>query len=309
MTESRAATEYKIRAGDYTAAVTAQAGALRELRHRGRNLIVPFPEGGSIPDYRGIVAAPWPNRIADGRYTFDGAEYEVPVNESDRGCALHGLAFPLDWVMESHDESSVTLSCTPQPTGGYPHSVRIVVEYRLTEDGLHSQVTASNLGASVAPYGVCPHPYLVAGPAPLDEWTLQIPAGQFLEVTPDRLLPKETRTVEGHEFDFRAQRAIGATEIDHAFTGIAFDGGTSDGGRLARVLVRDPGGTGVGMAWDRTCQWLQIHTADKQSPAPNRLGLAVEPMTCPPDAFNSGVDLIRLEPGATHEASWSIFAT
>jgi aldose 1-epimerase len=314
VTESGAAAEFKIRAGEYTAVVTAQAGALRELRHRGRDLIVPFPEGGPIPDYRGIVAAPWPNRIADGRYTFDGAEYEVPVNETDRGCALHGLAFPLDWTLESQDESSVTLSCTPQPTAGYPHEVRLVVEYRLAEDGLHSRVTASNLGGTAAPYGVCPHPYLVAGPAPLDEWTLHIPAGQFLEVTPDRLLPKETRTVAGHDFDFRTPRVIGATEIDHAFTDIAFDGDTpdgrtADGGGLARVLVRDPGGTGVGMAWDPTCQWLQIHTADKQPPAPNRLGLAVEPMTCPPDAFNSGVDLIRLKPGATHEASWSIFAT
>jgi aldose 1-epimerase len=182
--------------------------------------------------------------------------------------------------------------------------VRIGVEYRLSGDGLHSRVTAVNVGGTAAPYGVCPHPYLVAGPSPLNEWTLEIPAGEFLEVTPDRLLPKETRTVEGHQFDFRAPRAIGATEIDHAFTDIAFDGGGQ-----ARVLVRDPGGTGVGMSWDRTCQWLQIHTADKQPPAPNRLGLAVEPMTCPPDAFNSGVDLIRLEPGATHEASWSIFAT
>ena len=102
--------------------------------------------------------------------------------------------------------------------------MRIDAEYRLTDDGLHTRVTASNIGASAAPYGVCPHPYLVAGPAPLDEWTLEIPAGEFLEVTPDRLLPKDTRTVEGHEFDFRAPRAIGSTEIDHAFTDIAFDG-------------------------------------------------------------------------------------
>lgn len=304
MTQNRAVTEYKIRAGEYTATITAQAGALRELRHRERDLIVPFPEGGPIPDYRGIVAAPWPNRIADGRYTFDGAEYEVPVNETDRGCALHGLVFPLDWTPESHDESSARLSCSPEPTAGYPHELRIAVKYRLTEDGLHSTVTAENLGSTAAPYGVCPHPYLVAGPAPLDEWTLEIPAGTFLEVTPDRLLPKETRSVEGHEFDFRTPRAIGGTEIDHAFTDIKFDGGGQ-----ARVLVRDPGGTGAGMAWDGTCRWLQIHTADKQPPFPNRLGLAVEPMTCPPDAFNSGVDLIRLEPGATHSASWSIFAT
>ena len=304
MTQNRAVTEYKIRAGEYTATIAAHAGALRELRHRERDLIVPFPEGGPIPDYRGIVAAPWPNRIADGRYTFDGAEYEVPVNETDRGCALHGLVFPLDWTLESLDESSVTLSCSPEPTAGYPHELRVAVEYRLAEDGLHSAVTAENLGGTAAPYGVCPHPYLVAGPAPLDEWVLEIPAGTFLEVTPDRLLPKEMRSVDGHGFDFRAPRAIGGTEIDHAFTDIAFDGGGQ-----ARVLVRDPGGTGVGMAWDRTCQWLQIHTADKQPPFPNRLGLAVEPMTCPPDAFNSGVDLIRLEPGAMHSASWSIFAT
>ncbi|WP_253250282.1 aldose 1-epimerase family protein [Arthrobacter globiformis] len=297
-------TEYKIRAGEYTATIAAHAGALRELRHRERDLIVPFPEGGPIPDYRGIVAAPWPNRIAGGRYTFDGAEYEVPVNETDRGCALHGLVFPLDWTLESLDESSVTLSCSPEPTAGYPHELRVAVEYRLAEDGLHSAVTAENLGGTAAPYGVCPHPYLLAGPSPLDEWVLEIPAGTFLEVTPDRLLPKETRSVDGHGFDFRAPRAIGGTEIDHAFTDIAFDGGGQ-----ARVLVRDPGGTGVGMAWDRTCQWLQIHTADKQPPFPNRLGLAVEPMTCPPDAFNSGVDLIRLEPGAMHSASWSIFAT
>jgi aldose 1-epimerase len=110
------------------------------------------------------------------------------------------------------------------------------------------------------------------------------------------------RTVDTHAFDFRAARRIGTTEIDHAFTGISFDAS----GR-ARLLIRDPGGTGVGMSWDKSCPWLQIHTADKRPPAANRLGLAVEPMTCPPDAFNSGQDLVRLEAGATHTASWSIF--
>ena len=150
---------------------------------------------------------------------------------------------------------------------------------------------------------MCPHPYLVAGPAPLDEWTLEVPASEFLDVTPDRLLPVAVRAVDGHEFDFRTPRSIGATKIDHAFTGITFN----DAGRT-RLVARDPSGTGVGMAWDRTCQWLQIHTADKQPPARNRLGLAVEPMTCPPDAFNSGQNLIQLEPGESYEVSWKIFA-
>jgi aldose 1-epimerase len=197
----------------------------------------------------------------------------------------------------------VRLSCALGPVPGYPFGLQITASYALSADGLRSRITAVNTGTDTAPYGVCPHPYLVAGPAPLDEWTLQIPADSFLEVTPDRLLPVATRTVAGHEFDFRAPRRIGAAEIDHAFTGIAFDGR-----RPARLIAKDPGGTGVGMEWDRRCPWLQIHTADKQPPAPNRLGLAVEPMTCPPDAFNTGYNLIRLEPGGAHEVSWRIFA-
>jgi aldose 1-epimerase len=294
--------DYGIKAGDYTAVITAQAGALRRLQYRDRDIVVPFAQGGSIPDYRGIIAAPWPNRIRDGKYTFDGVEHRVPVNEPERGCALHGFAFGMDWALESSDGSSVALSCLIGPMEGYPFELRLTASYRLTEQGLHGRVIATNTGCSPAPYGVCPHPYLVAGPAPLDEWTLQFPAETFLEVAPDRLLPVGTRPVEGHAFDFRAPRVIGATAIDHAFTDIAFD--TS---ARARLTLLDPSGTGVGIAWDSTCRWLQVHTADKTAPQPSRQGLAVEPMTCPPDAFNSGTDVIRLAPGDTHEADWWIF--
>lgn len=297
-------TEYALQAGPYSAVVTAQGAALRQLRHGERHLIVPFPAGGPIPDYRGILAAPWPNRIADGRYTFEGAEHQLPVNETERGCALHGMAYPLNWDVEDHNPSSLVLSCFVGPAPGYPFRLELLARYHLDGDGLHTSVTATNTGATAAPYGVCPHPYLVAGPAPLDEWILEFPASQFLDVTPDRLLPVGLRTVENHVFDFREARRIGTTEIDHAFTGIAFDAS----GR-AQLVVRDPGGTGVGMAWDRACPWLQIHTADKPAPVITRLGLAVEPMTCPPDAFNSGQDLVKLDVGATHTASWRVFAS
>lgn len=74
-------TEFKIRAADYTVVITAQGAALRQLSHKGRDLVVSFPADGPIPDYRGIIAAPWPNRIEDGGYTFDGVRYWLPVNE------------------------------------------------------------------------------------------------------------------------------------------------------------------------------------------------------------------------------------
>lgn len=295
--------EYAIHDGGYLADITARGGALRRLRHQDRDLIVSFPAGGPIPDFRGIIAAPWPNRIADGAYTFMGRSHQLPVNEPDRACALHGLAFTMDWSLKDRGDSWVTLACSITPSPGYPFTLDLQAQYRLDADGLCLSVTATNVGDKTAPYGVCPHPYLVAGPAPLDEWTLQFAAEEFLAVTPDRLLPVGSRRLRGHEFDFRSPRQIGATGIDHAFTGMDF---YADG--RARLLIRDPGGTGVGMEWDRSSTWLQIHTADKHHPFPTRLGLAVEPMTCPPDAFNGGTDLIRLDPAERHEVTWRIFA-
>ena len=296
--------EFRLVSGDYAASIVQRGGALRQLTFQGRDLVVPFDAGAPIPDYRGIIAAPWPNRIADGSYRHDGTILHLHLNEPARRTALHGVVFDQLWTFQACSADTLSLSCEPEESPGYPFRLTLQLDYRLDAAGLHTTVTARNLGARAAPYGVCPHPYLLAGPAPLDEWTLELPAESFMEVTTDRLLPLGTRPVAGHEFDFRTPRTIGATEIDHAFTDIAFD----DGG-TAQMVVRDPSGTGVGMSWDRSCPWLQVHTADKPAPSTNRLGLAVEPMTCPPDAFNSGQDLVQLEPGGSHKASWRIFAS
>lgn len=297
-----AVTEHQISMGPYSAIVTIRGGALRELRHEGRDLIVSFGPEGEIPDYRGMVCAPWPNRTADGRYSYNGQEYQARINEPERHTALHGLVLDKTWEVQDRGASFIRLGCRLDSGPAYPGDLDVSVSYELRTDGLHCTVRASNAGETEAPYGVCPHPYLVAGPAALNEWTLQLPAAAFLAVTPDRLLPVETRSVEGHEFDFREERVIGETEIDHAFTALerAADG-------TASVRVFDPSGSGAELEWDEQWPWLQVHTADKPQ-APSRIGLAVEPMTCPPDAFNSGRDLIRLAPGQMHEASWIIRA-
>lgn len=295
-------TEYGIRAGEYSAVIAARGAAVRVLRHRGRDLVVPFPAGAPNPDFRGVLVAPWPNRICDGKYTFDGADYELPVNEPGRNSALHGFTPAMDWRLDSRTESAVVLSCTIEPTPGYPFRLALTVTYSLDGDGLRGSVRARNKGERAAPYGVCPHPYLSAGPAPLDEWILQFGADSFLEMTPDGRQPLGSRPVAGGKLDFRVPRAIGATEIDNAFTGLVLDGGQG------RLLVRDPGGTGVGMSWGPDFPWLQVYTHDREPPLPGRMGLAVEPMTCPPESLNTGIDLVRLEPGVFHEASWCIYA-
>lgn len=295
-------TEHSIAFGPYSAIITARGGALRELRYQGRDLVVGFGPEGDIPDYRGVICAPWPNRLADGTYTYGGQSFRAVINEPERGAALHGLLTGVAWQLRAHSSSSVTLASNVEAGRAYPSDLDVSVTYELTGGGLRSSVHARNTGTGTAPYGVCPHPYLVAGPSPLDEWTLELPAQEFMAVSADRLLPQGMRAVQGHEFDFRTPRRLGTVRIDHAFTGII----RGDNGRAA-VRVLDPAGTGVELEWEPNWPWVQVHTADKPT-GKDRLGLAVEPMTCPPDAFNSGTDLVHLGPGEAHAASWTIRA-
>jgi aldose 1-epimerase len=264
---------------------------------------VGFTAEEKVPDYRGALVAPWPNRIADGRYTYEGRELRVPVNEAKRDAALHGLVCEQLWTLVSSEPSDLRLRHQIRPSAGYPFSVLLDVTYRLDDGGFHTGVTATNTGDHTAPYGICPHPYLMAGKSALNSWSLELPAETFLEVTPDRLLPLGRQRVDGGPFDFRRTRELGGVRIDHAFTDIV-----RDPQGIATVRLTDPHGTGVGMRWDQACAWVQVHTADHPDAKRHRLGLAVEPMSCPPDAFNSGEDVVHLRPGATHTASWTIFA-
>jgi aldose 1-epimerase len=295
--------QYAIASAAYTAVITELGATIRQLRFHGRDLTVGFTAEEEVPDYRGALVAPWPNRIADGRYSYEGQELRVPINEPKRDAALHGLVCDQPWALVSRQPSEVRLQHRIRPSPGYPFALLLDVTYSLDADGFHTEVSATNIGDFTAPYGVCPHPYLAAAGSALNSWRLELPADNFLEVTPDRLLPLRRQWVDDGPFDFRQARELGDVQIDHAFTGLVRD---SKG--IATVRLTDVGGTGVGIRWDKACSWVQIHTADHPDPARHRLGLAVEPMTCPPDAFNSGEDVVHLRPGGTHVANWTIFA-
>lgn len=300
-------TQHRLEAHGYVLDVASIGATVRRLTHEGRDLVVPFEADELRPAYRGAVLAPWPNRVVDGRYTWDGTEHQLALTEPSRGHALHGLAPWLDFTATEVTSDSLTLTAVVEPQTGYPFRVEVAVRYRLDADGMQTTVTGTNFGTGVAPFGTGPHPYLVAGGSPLDEWTLTLPAETVLEVTPDRLIPTDLAAVaeaEGGAFDFRSPRVIGSTEIDHAFTDLVCDGAGD-----TTVTVTDADGRGVAMTWGADCGWVQIHTADLlPSQGVTRLGLAVEPMTCPPDAFNSGTDLLRLGPGDSATAAWRLHA-
>lgn len=294
---------HEITAGPYTALVTEVGATLEALTHEGRDLIVRSGLEGPMLFYRGAIVAPWPNRIGDGDYAWDGERIQAALNEPERGNALHGLLSFQRYETVGLDPDAVTLAAELFPSTAYPFHLRVEVAYRLdAERGLITEVHARNLGQRDLPYGVCPHPYLVAGPAPLDTWTIEVAATTVLQVD-DRLLPVGAMSVEpGSAYDLSASPVIGERTIDHAFTDLA----RTDG--IATVTLRDPSGTGVAIDFDERCPWLQLHSGDRPEPEHDRLGMAVEPMTCPPDAFRSGTDVVRLAPGAEHDAGWRICA-
>ncbi|MDQ3629363.1 MAG: aldose 1-epimerase family protein [Actinomycetota bacterium] len=288
-----------LRHGEYEAVVTPVAAGLRVLRHRGRDLVVSYEAGTVRPYYRGATVAPWPNRVVDGRYELAGTVHQLALTEPARGHALHGLVSWTRFDLVRHDERTAGWTHRIVPQVGYPFDVGLEVTYALGTGGLTWSVTARNHGQDPAPYGVCPHPYLTPGSGRVNDWELTLPASQVLEVTPDRLIPCGRSDVAESRYDFRAGRRIGADEVDHAFTGLG-------GGEVA-VTVRGVDGRQVVLTWDAdVLPWVQLHTADVPGSPQHRVGLALEPMTCPPDAFNSGADLVLLEPGQAHSASWAI---
>ncbi|WP_114855981.1 aldose 1-epimerase family protein [Brachybacterium sp. YJGR34] len=296
-------TRFVLSAGTYRAEISSVGAILESLTVDGRDLVVRNPESGPMQFYRGAVVAPWPNRIGDGAYSWDGRQIQAALTEPERGNALHGLVSFMPFAAVTVAPHEVVLRTELFPSAGYPFHLLLTVHHALdAEAGLTTTVTARNIGAQDAPYGVCPHPYLVAGPEPLDEWSLRMAAGTVVTVTEDRLLPTGTAEVApGSDFDFAAAREIGELFIDHAFTDLARDAQ----GRMD-ITVTAPGGTGVRITAGPECPWLQVHTGDRPESEDHRLGLAVEPMTCPPDAFRSGTDVVRLAPDAEHSAAWTI---
>ena len=294
--------QYEIEAGPYRAVVTELGAGLRELSAAGQPMLLGYGADELPPAGAGQLLVPWPNRIDGGRYSFRGAEEFLALTEPARGNAIHGLTRWTGWTAVRHDGHAVLLRSAPHGYQGYPFAVEIEVEYRLdAATGLEVTVTAANRGRQAAPYGTGSHPYLAAGPGPVDDWELTLAATSWL-ATDDRGIPAgPVADVDGTPQDFRKPRAIGAARLDHALTGLPRD---DDGRAWARL--RGSAGNEVSLWAGPGYGWLQVFTGDPLGPDRRRQAVAIEPMTCPPNAFVSGDDLIVIEPGETVSRSWGL---
>jgi galactose mutarotase-like enzyme len=301
--ETTAATgdQWVIGHGHQRAVVTEVGATLRSFTVGDRPVVDGFgPEEWSTGG-RGQVLAPWPNRLGDGRYTFEGVEAQAPLDEPARGNAIHGLVRWLPFRMVGRAQNRVSLACDLHPSPAYPFALRLTLEYRLGRDGLTVVTDADNFGDVDLPFGIGFHPYLGVGTVSIDHLHLRVPGVERL-ITDDRGLPTGRAPVAATEFDFRQGRLIGVTKLDTGFTGLERD---SQG--RARVELDHPDGAGGTTVWaDDRFGYFMVYTGDTLEMDERRAALAVEPMSCPPDAFRSGIDLVVLRPGGRWTGAWGI---
>jgi aldose 1-epimerase len=296
--------QYEIVHGDQRAVVVEAGGGLRTYDVAGRAVLEGYPADRPPDGGRGQVLAPWPNRVAGGRYTWDGTEHRLALTEPEAGNAIHGLLRSQSWGMVERAADRVLLGASVWPQKGYPFQLSVTADYRLGEDGLTVRLVARNDGSADAPYGVGQHPYLTVGTAAVDDAVLTVPASRWLR-TDDRGIPVAAEPVDGSPYDFRAGRAVGPQLVDTAFVELDRDSSTEP---VVRVAAPD-GRHGVDLRLGAGVRCVQVFTGDTlPEPSRRREGLAVEPMSCPPDAFRTGTDLVRLPPGGSHVLEWGLLA-
>ena len=292
--------QIEIAHGDQEAVVVEVGGGLRTYSAAGRDILDGYGADEMSSSGRGQVLIPWPNRILDGKYEFDGSRHQLPIDDVDEQDAIHGLVRWAAWTVAEREPDRVVMEHVLHPQPGYPFSLALAIEYRLSAEGLRVAATATNLGTSPCPYGAGAHPYLTVGTPSVDSLILRSPGRTVLR-SDERGIPVGADPVEGTDYDFRRPREIGATRLDNAFTDLERD---DDG--IARVELRNPDEDRGLTVWvDESYPYLMLFTGDPL-PDVDRRSLAVEPMTCPPDAFRSGQDLVRLEPGRSFTSAWGI---
>jgi aldose 1-epimerase len=297
--------QFTIADGDAVAVITEVGAGIRAFSIGGTDVLFGYDEDAECHSGRGQHLLPWPNRIRDGRYTWDGKTQQLALTEPERHNAIHGLTRFSPWDVVAHEANRVTHAYRLFPQTGWSAILDLEITHTVQGNALTVDVRATNVGTGPAPYGYACHPYLTVGEERVDDVSLLIPASRCLQVD-DRMLPVEIVDVDGGPNDFRTPEQIGQRVLDTAFTGLV----AGSGGDWEVVLANETRSTRM---WgDDSCSWIQVFTGDTLTgDLRRRSGIAVEPMTCGPDAFNDGLThdgLITLAPGAEHRLRWGVVA-
>ena len=291
-----------LRRDGHHAVIVEVSGGVRSYEVDGRRMLDGYGPYEMCSGARGQLLVPWPNRLRNGRYDFEGSSYQVPLTEPDKHNAIHGFLRWESWRVSDRADDRVVMEHTLHPRAGYPFALQVNVEYRVSADGLSSTVTATNVGDRTCPYGVGSHPYLSVDADTIELCWLEAPGGSYL-IEDEQAIPVGIAAVAGTKYDFHARQRILGSELDTAFTDLA-----RDRSGLAWVrLWRGREDHGVGLWMDERYPYYMLYTGDTLPDRDRRRrSLGVEPMTCAPNAFASGDGVIVLAPGEAVVSRWGV---
>ncbi len=300
---AKSGAQWTIEADGHRAVVAEVGGVLRDFTANGVQVLDGFGTDELSPASAGQILAPWPNRIRDGQYSFEEQAYQLPLTEPDKHNAIHGLTNWARWTLVEQAPDAITAEFDLPAQIGYPWWLRLRTRWSVSADGLRCDQEAVNNSSSNAPWGYSVHPYVQLTGVAVDDILLHVP-GKTRIVADARLLPIGSTSVAGTEYDFTAPRRVGDLVLDTTFGAIEHD---ANG--ITEVTIADPGSAAKVTLWaDESFKYWQVFTGDTLTGERFRRSLAIEPMTCPPDAFRTGRDVIVLAPGERWTASWGIRA-
>lgn len=299
--QSRSGEQFVIATNGMSATITETGATLRSFVHANEQIVWGFGEDELSGGGRGQVLAPWPNRLQDGTYRFDGVEAIAAIDEPSTRCALHGLVRWLSWQAISQSSSRVSLRCPIAPQPGYPFCLSLELDYELVDDGLQVTTRARNVDDRRIPFAIGFHPYLLGSEGSIDHALLSLPAGKRLRL--DTLgLPYANQTEPTNEaLSSSGGLHLSGQRFDDCFTAL-----DTEHDRWRAKFFPSSDQRPVILWADAAFRYLMCFTGDTLAPNDRRRAVAIEPMTSPPNALHSGKDLIVLEPGEEFSASWGI---
>lgn len=255
---------------------------------------------------QGDVLIPFPGRIRDGRYSFDGQRFQLECNDKEAPNAIHGFVRSLPWQVQDVYANKVTLEiridAETYAGQGYPFSLAISVMYDLGVSGLTCTFTVKNVGQQAAPVGVGFHPYFTVGATAIDEAEARIPGAAYVEFN-ERLIPTgKILSAAGTSWDYRRFRKIGRQRFNHCYVRLERDTQGMTTASLRHTALNRV----IDITMDHAFSAVVVYTGDAIVDAP-RAAIAIEPMTCASDAFNHpDWGLKRLVPGETFSGWYAV---
>jgi aldose 1-epimerase len=295
--------EITIKYGRQEAIINEVGARLHSYKVDDELIVEPGANPNQLHDvYKGAhgnLLMPWPNRVAQGKYEFEGTTLQLPINEVSRGHASHGFCRVFTWTIADQTESQVKLTARFPAQIGFPFVFDAMVTYTIDDNGLSVHIHARNVGQTTMPFGVGMHPYVTIGNGDISNATLTCPATEYHEVN-DVMIPEgDSKPVSNTQFDLTKGAKVSELDLDTPYTALQRD---QDG--RCNVTLSSADSTRTTTVWmDTAFEYIMLYTGNKPT------SVAIEPMTCAPDAFNNHRGLRLLKPGEEFAGIWGITHT